>query len=797
MKEKNKTILFGLLAFFIPLVLYSLSFYIQGLFTNKMFLNSDGLSQFYPTYKYLYDVMHGTATFPYTFSKGIGGSMYAAFFYGLSSPTNIFIYFFKDIELFMIISTLLKISLAGLTSFIFFKKKDNSNIISLVLSLCYSLSTYVIVYNVNIMWLDAVWLLPLVLLGVEKIINNKKYLLYTITLLYSLISNYYTGYMIVLFSIIYFIYTSYINYNENNYFKNNYKKIINFLIITFFIGCSITFILLPTFLESKYFTRINLNKHIININVFDIITGEYFGMGNLSNPLNFQSLLIYCGSAITLLTIGYFTDKKIPLKERKASLIVVCIFLLPIIIIPLSYIWHIFTYPVFFNFRYGFITILFILLLASKELNKKSLNLKIIKFFIIIFIIISLSLAINTIKVPEYYIYLNYKNITITIVFMIIYYYILKKKIYNLLLIILVIDLISNMQYIFSNKYVDRINQKSNQNTYKIINNYIDKKYRFERTDDMTLNGSLLYNYMGTSVFLSSTNSNSIESIKKIKGKSNDTNYYRYTPNNYIIDSILGIKYNLYNYNNKEYNLIKQIEENNNKKYLLENKYALNLGYEVNNNVYETSDNYKNVEYINNLLNIFDNKNDNYLIELSYEKIGNNKYNIKNEKKYHFIYIKSKSYPINIDKKYLFISNYYSILYTENKNINIELNKEDDKFQVYALDMTKVKKLLKQINQVKIIENKGNNLKATIKTEKNSTIMFTIPYENNWTIIVDGKKVKYKKALYGFLAFNVDKGEHTIIMTYKVKGLNISIVISIISFIITNIILIKLKKQEK
>lgn len=227
---------YAILAFIIPIVIFCTFFLLKETLTKGLFSRSDSLEQYWPTYQYLYNVLHGNATFPYTLSKGLGGSMYGAFFYGVSSPINIFIYFFKDIQLFIFLSTMIKIGLAGLTMFILLKYKNKNIKHSLIFSFSYTLSGYIILYGCHIMWLDSLWLAPLVLLGINKFIYHKKQLLYILTLLISLISNYYTGYMITIFSIVYFFYELYISYDGHNFFKENRKKIIQFLITTILIG---------------------------------------------------------------------------------------------------------------------------------------------------------------------------------------------------------------------------------------------------------------------------------------------------------------------------------------------------------------------------------------------------------------------------------------------------------------------------------------------------------------------------------------------------------------------------------
>ena len=54
---------------------------------------------------------------------------------------------------------------------------------------------YNINFQLNIMWLDGVLLLPLIMLGIDKLINENKYGLYIITLFFAIFSNFMNNYV--------------------------------------------------------------------------------------------------------------------------------------------------------------------------------------------------------------------------------------------------------------------------------------------------------------------------------------------------------------------------------------------------------------------------------------------------------------------------------------------------------------------------------------------------------------------------------------------------------------------------
>ena len=220
---KNKKFLF--LSFFIPLIIYLFFFYINGLLTDKMILIGDSEVQYYPLFHYLKGILDGTNSIFYSFSKGVGGTMFGTFLYYISSPLNLIVHFIEDKYIldFMTYLTIFKLSLCGLTMYIYMSKKFKTNsYMILIFSILYSLSGYNLNYFLNIMWLDVIALAPIVLLGIDRIIENKSPLLYIITLTISIYSNYYISYMLCIFCVLYFIYEILLKYD----FKKNKKEIL-------------------------------------------------------------------------------------------------------------------------------------------------------------------------------------------------------------------------------------------------------------------------------------------------------------------------------------------------------------------------------------------------------------------------------------------------------------------------------------------------------------------------------------------------------------------------------------------
>lgn len=780
-----------LLAFIIPIIGYFIMFYFSNIYFKSNYLSSDAYAQYFPMLQYFKNVLHGTASFPISFSKGIGGTMFGSFFYMLSSPTNLLVFFFKDIKFFIIFTILLKMGICGLNSYIYFRKTTSySNKLLLLFSLFYAFCSYNIMYCLNIMWLDGVMLLPILLLGIEKVIKENKDGLYICTLFYVIISNYYIGYMLTVFSIIYYVYYTYINYNKANYIKDNYKKILRFILITFLTGCMTMFILIPCALEAINYIRVDMGIKPINYVFFDLFSNTYIGMGNFINPLNYQSILIFFSVSMIPLLTNYFSSRYFKIREKKATLFVLLLFFVPVIFPYLNYLWHLFTYPMAFNFRYSFITTFFLIKLCLRSFHNLEVNKNLLKKIIIIYFVISLPLIYLTHSTVDYYICLNYINIIITFILLFIYYMFIKKK--KILLKIMVIDIIINLiLVIFS--------------TINFVNNPINKDYDYSYFSDKCVlnyrcetlmdgqNRGLTFDYNAVSSFLSSLNYKPIKTIYDFNNKDEVLNYVFYDSNQIIIDNLYGIKYLALDKKIRVLNFYEKVHQEGDI-YFYENKNALSLGYLVNKDIKDyklnSSGIYDQINVVNKMFN-----RDYKLINLKYDKVNDTTYRLTIDEDIKYFYIKTDAVISDKTKgKYSKHDDYFIYYVQDEKDIKLVFEDKPKKIEIITLEFDKLDNFKEGINQLDIKVNKGNYIKGKIKGQKNKILFTTIPNDKGWKVYIDGKEVKHYEVLNGFIAADIEEGSHIVEFKYKTPGLKVGIVVSLISFI--TLLIYELKRRK-
>ena len=796
-----------ILSFFIPFVIFIVLFFINGiLLDDSSILYGDSQYQYYQLLLYLKRIFEGNANIFYSFQLGFGSPMLATLAYYLTSPFNILVNLFSynNLESLFILLVLVKLSLCGLTMYCYLKYHFKSKY-TLLFSTAYALSFFIVANYYQIMWLDAYFLAPLLLLGIDKIIKENKYLLYGIVLFLIILTNYYMGYMCCVFSVLYFSY----KYLLNN--KKERFKIKNFLIISVLAGLMTMFLNLPNFLEIISVERFYTKDYFFNTDILGVLSKLFLGSHSESGIMNEFHPFLYIGVFNIILLVFYFLNKKITKREKKLSLVFLIILVLSIIIVPLNNFWHAFTSPIGFNFRYIYLfNILFLTWCLKSLINIKYVD-KIWYYVILLVFLILANIFILNDAVPLVFIFIN-------VLLFIIYLCIFKTKNRDakiLFFILVIAELFFNSYtvlncYQLTRRYYLEGRYEEKTSTINSIND--DSFYRMEFEKKFAFNDSLNYNYYGLTGWLSSANINS-DFYNKI-GYYSDNNMGFY--NSYVLlDSLFGVKYYSAINKNKYYELIdtKQISILDDllygtsyiDNYLYRNPYALNLGYMVSNNAKTSLECNNGFECQNKMIKLMTNiEDDIYQVEEV-----NNEITITSKKDFYLLVNDSlfldKSYKICIEKKCfdLNATSNRSILVENNYEIGDKLNitfggdYNIDHLYIGYFDFEKFEKAYDKLkdNQLNITYFKENHIKGNVNVTDENVLFLTIPYNENFKILVDGQETSYYKVFDQFIGLDLENGTHDIEIIYEVKGLKLGIIISLISFVTFIIYLKKLKRN--
>ena len=362
-----------ILTFLLMLFVYRVCHYAP--WGNRSLATDDGYWQYMDFFGYYKDFFSGKSNLEYSFSNGLGMPGLGLFMYYLSSPFNLLIVFFKkeNFHEFFDIMVALKLAAAASTACFYLKKrfKDKINIlISIALSVSYAFMQYSFSKAACSMWLDGVFMLPLMLWGVYKLVNEKKPGFLSVTVGLTIFFNWYAAGMACMFSILWF-FAEMILFSSQNRLESVKKEIGRFFGgvvrygVSMLIGVGLSAVLfLPMVYQILQATRGSATweflKNSFHGNIFNVIPQYSMGMTSARG-----ALCIFCGGLALLGVIGFFASKKIKTVYKWVLGAVLLIGILSCYWQPLFFITSLFQDEGSYYYRYSYMCCFTMLFMAG------------------------------------------------------------------------------------------------------------------------------------------------------------------------------------------------------------------------------------------------------------------------------------------------------------------------------------------------------------------------------------------------------------------------------------------------
>ena len=824
MKKNLKKYLPEILTFIVPILIMLISCIVNKTypFGKEILPKYDGYYQYAGFTSYYKNVLLGNESLFYSFKGLLGYNFYATSIYYMFNPTNLLCIFStsENILEYYTFIILLRIGLSGFTmcKYLKYKFKNQSNLRYIIFSISYALMAYNVCYFFNYMYFDTVVLFPIVVLGLDKLIYERKNRLYIISLTLSIISNFYIGYMVCIFSLLYFIYNIVIYKLDKNIIKD-------FIISSLLSGFMCMIIIIPEASEllkgkALLYTSSKTEYFKFNMNFLNIF--YKFLPGSTSNyDLKYGMVNIYVSLFVIILVIKYFFNKKISKKERIATLIFILFFLFSISFNLLDFAWQLFQKPIWYPNRYIFTFSFFLITIAMKEITnityktniKKNLIIIISFILLTLYSIISLKIHNDNLKIISYILgiililqytfFLNNKNAKYLLV-MLFFIEVTTNAIFTL-------KIMGKTTTMTQYKTNEEINEKAVKHI-KEIENKDNNFYRMELSTSTVHNSPSLLNYNGINHFNSVKNAKTLNFLNKFNYQVTDDTSVEFNNYNPYLTSLLGIKY----INGSKDEMYYENIYNENP-YMYLNKDALSLGYMIYNKEFkESNSSYQNTEnLINSMLNtdikrykVIDNFNGE---DTEIKEIDNKKYVIsKTSIKIEMEDKASNSMFLIPSRNISFVANYSIFINDEEikdaviKQSPIFINKGDTYKIIIKSNLSKTElnslkwyqidydKYIETINELKKNEfnitkyNKDNHIEGNIDVNNDKNVLLlTIPYDKGWNIYVDDNKVNYDICFDSFICLDLDKGKHNIKMNYVPSGFIVGLIISSLAFIVT------------
>ena len=850
--EKNR---FVLLSFVTAIAIWILIAFCYDMapFGDITILRMDLYHQYGPLFAELRDRLVSGGSLLYSWQSGGGGSFLGNFFNYLSSPLSLLVLFFKHINITDAIALIIILKCAlSAASFTYYLKASDEfkkhNPITAGFGLLYAFSGYFIAYYWNVMWLDGMLLLPLIVLGIERIVNDKSPKLYVITLALLIISSYYMGFMACICAVLYALTYYFGKYGFEKHLIRAGGNFICFSILAAGISAVCLYPTLHTLKACSATSGTFPSDASTYFNIFDFLANH---MASLEPTIRSsgEDVLpnIYCGLATVMLAILYLYIKSIPIKEKISRALLLVFLFLSFDINVLNYIWHGFHFPndlpYRFSFMYSFVllTVAFKALIRIRELKGKDLlN---IGLGTCVFIVLLEELGSKNV---------NTATIIVSLVFAVLYTIVLsllnnKKFLASSVACLLFCCMFAEIAIANTDHYdIDqpKTNYASDYTDFREIKNKLDERegndfYRMELTDLRTRMDPSWYGYNGVSAFSSMAYEKTANLQYNLGMFGNYINSYTYNPQTPVYNAMFGIKYLVNNsekikLNDKIYTQV----ASNEKFTAYENKYSLPIAFCVSNNIENWNSSFNNpfetqadfIEKATGVSGVFDTLvpteiNYSNLNEFGDDEIMTGNYmfsktsvgesssftlTITPEKDQNvYVYVKSDDVDTitvrdldgnlqidqDVDEEYILDIGECKA----NKPIFIDIPVAEtasgyvDAF-VVGLNTKKFEEAYKimKSGSINMTEFSDTKFKGTVDAAEDCILYTSVNFDDSWEIMVDGKALTYDDVIQigdALFGIKLTAGEHKIIFDYQPKGLKQGAIISVISAALVIILL--------
>ena len=813
-------------------------------FGNMTLVNCDCASQIYPLMCTFQEKLKSGEGLFYSWHGGMGDGFLPTYFYYLASPINLLVVFLEkgDIRSFINITIFLRIIFAAGAFSCFLSKKfsdSNKRIYIIPISIAYALSGFVYGYYHESMWLDSYMVFPLIMLGYDRLLKEKKAGLYIISLVYSSLCSFYMTFMSGLFLVIWFL----LDNHEN---KKKFVKDMFYFAISSALAIGMTFFSIIVSYIGVMKTHVDEEPVITHEwfgNIFNIIKYQF----TFSNPVNISysnnCANIYSGVFCICLVLIYLLIKEIKLSDRIKRAILLIFLLVSMNESILNFVWHGLHYQLCIPNRFSYIFI-FLMLLTSFEALESAEDIK----------RTGIGLVIAELSPILCYFFVDFDGIfgskkTLIISFAIILLYsiltmthiLVKKKIfYCIYAAFMFVEIIANGYMAFSSDLSDT-------GIYgNVVSSAEALKYELEQNNDTLLFRSKMIgttinniHYMlginGVESFNSMMNKNLLNFSGKYGLFHTDVSISEnggYEP----LDDILGVKY-YYSYGevfleSMGYKAINTKNDVN----LYKNENALSMGFAADKDIKNVDpQDWEVMENINRLASSMSGTGDvleevfpeyeitgeGYAVQegnldhlymgltlngLSLDPYFKISYNIAEAGKYN-IYMNYTDYGVIVIyvndeiRRYEF-TNFGGVLalghLNKDDHVSIVVRSESKMADGYTLDAPLTFELRNmklsedglnsfissmQERQLKITEISDAYIKGNVNLGEGQVLFTSIPYDKSWHIYENGKELKTEKYANTFLGADIGSGQHELEFKYIPEGFYLGIVVTIVSWI--------------
>lgn len=829
-------------AFLLPAAIMSAAFASMGVwpFGDQQIAVIDFYHQYLPLIEELqYKFHHGGSLF-YTWNGAGGCNFWNVIAYQAASPFNLLLILVPEKFLVqgLTVILVLRIGFAGSFMFLYLKNVyEKKSFATVGFATLYALCAYVVAYYWNIMWMDAVMLLPICILGLRRLIAGGKPVLYVVTLAIIVFSNYYIGILVCVFILTYY-FVLYFGSARDGGFRAFVMTSVRTALYSLLALAMTGIMLVPTWISMK---RASAMKSTFPDSWFFYkdpieVINQLFPFSKFSYMEGLPN--ICCGLAVVIFIAFYFISRTIDVRGKLANGIYLLFIFFSLNVNCLDYMWHGFHYPNMLPFRYAF-AVSFILIGMAYEAFIRIDEIQVKHIYAVMaggiaYYVLAQRLLGDVVTNKDNFFYIGIALLLLYTAVAVLYRRgILKPRTFRYLFVIVIaVEVacvsITDINIIGSTSMTE---YNTNRSGISKAADYVRDEFdRVEIDKALTLNEPARFHYKGMTQFASSINSETNTLYEQIgleaQPGSNRVKYIQTVP---VLNAMLDMKY-LIGKNrpieDKSYSLKREFGNT----MLYETNYPMSIGYMAPNSIFvwehdsknpfDNLEDYAGIMTSNVYRDLFtdvacsDVRNEN----ASVTREGDNDFTVtpvnssqaahlildytadKTQKYYVYIeaadaediVVKRDGDPVelDIDENYGAIANIGEVKAGETFHIDFgfEVGKTGTAFATLCeMDEAKWEKVYEKMSQ-SLMEVTGFGdtwLKGTIDVKESGVMVTSIPYDDGWTMKVDGKE-KEITDLVGdvWISTPLDAGTHEIELHFRPAGFICGLLVSVLSILL-------------
>ena len=368
----RKPIMFYLASFMLPFIIIMIA--LVGLhitpFGDNTLVISDANGLYINYLGYAGRMWRGMEGLSYSFEKGLGGNM-MSYLNGMMVTPFAFLFSFTEVAnytvAFTFVSTL-NLCLCGLTMYIFLANTYGHKRCNLIFSTTYALMGFGVANVFQAIFFCAAPVLPIMVLGLKKLIQGKNPMLYILAIAYGMMTNAYFGFVLCVASVLFFTVALFLYHQELS--GKRWKTIIRYGISSTLGGLSMMVLWLPKYLSLRggRLDQTGISDFSFRENMpFLEIFSKLFTGANTTSQLVDGLPNIFVGLLPVVLVLLFFLNKRIDKRRKISAGVLLAIYLLSFYISAFDMVMHAGTTTNWFNFRYSYVFSFIILIVAAEE----------------------------------------------------------------------------------------------------------------------------------------------------------------------------------------------------------------------------------------------------------------------------------------------------------------------------------------------------------------------------------------------------------------------------------------------